>query len=223
MKDTKRFAVKISYKVILLAMVCGMLVSLVSCSAKKSGGNDGPKKDIQPLASIVVLPAETLSGKSGDAGEGQGDSLRKGADLVDITLQEQATDIGNIRVLTGRQIEELLKEDSEYAANDLIRHLGSVLHCDAVLMITVNRYRERVGGELAAESPASASFQMRLIDAKNTTVLWSSDFDETQESLMDNLLTFNKAQSRGFKWVTVEKLVTQGIRDRLANCPYLKK
>ena len=53
-------------------------------------------------------------------------------------------------------------------------------------------------------------------------MLWTADFRETQESLLDNILTYNKAQSRGFKWVTVEQLVEQGVKDRLATCPYLK-
>ena len=91
------------------------------------------------------------------------------------------------------------------------------------MMITVHRYRQRQGGDLAADSPASASFEIRLIDARTKAVLWSADFDETQESLLSNILTFNKAQSRGFKWVTVETLISQGLQERLADCPFLKK
>ncbi len=64
---------------------------------------------------------------------------------------------------------------------------------------------------------------MRLVEVKTKAVLWSADFDETQESLMSNILAFNKAQSRGFKWVSVENLVRQGIKERIADCPYLKK
>ncbi|MDP3479139.1 MAG: hypothetical protein Q8R88_05160 [Desulfoprunum sp.] len=214
---------KISFNFISLVLLCGLVFSQVSCSVKKGGGADSSAKNMQPLASIVVLPAETVSDKGGESGNGGGDALRKGAGLVDITMNQETTDFRNVRVLNSRQIEDLMKEDSEFAATDVIKHLGSVLHCDAVLMITVNRYRQRVGGELAAESPASASFQMRLVDVKTKAVLWSTDFDETQESLLSNILTFNKAQSRGFKWISVESLVTRGIHDRLANCPYLTK
>ena len=218
-----RFSVKIPCNTLTLMMLCGLLISLVSCSGTNSGGMDASLKNIQPLASIVVLPAQTVSDKDDAANSGGNDSLRKGADLVDITMAEETTGFRNIRVLTAGQIEDLMREDSEFAESDMIRHLGSVLHSDAVLMTTVSRYRQRVGGELAAESPASASFQMRLVDVKTKAVLWSADFDETQESLFSNILTFNKAQSRGFKWISVENLVTQGIKDRLANCPYLKK
>ncbi|BCL61137.1 hypothetical protein DGMP_18300 [Desulfomarina profundi] len=63
---------------------------------------------------------------------------------------------------------------------------------------------------------------MVLRHVKTGAVLWSADFKETQESLLSNILSFNKAQSRGFKWISVEELLEQGIRERLAQCPYLK-
>ena len=214
---------KIPYNTLTLVMFFGLLFSQVSCSTKNGGSGDTSVKNVQPLASIVVLPAEAISGQNPEAGSESKDNLKKGTDLVDITMTQETTDFRNVRVLSSGQVEDLMKEDSEFVTSDTIKHLGSVLHCDAVLVTTVSRYRQRVGGEYAAESPASASFQIRLVDVKTKAVLWSTDFDETQESLLSNLLTFNKAQSRGFKWISVESLVTKGIKDRLANCPYLKK
>ena len=190
-------------------MLSSLLFSLVSCSGKNSGGTDTSAENVQPLASIAVLPADTASGKGGNDESEESENLRKGADLVDITMARETTDYRNVRVLTSGQVENLMKEDSEFAESDVIRHLGSVLHCDAVLMTTVNRYRQRLGGELAAESPASVSFQMRLVDVKTKAVLWSADFDETQESLLSNILSSNKAQSRGFNWISAETLMTQ--------------
>jgi len=46
-------------------------------------------------------------------------------------------------------------------------------------------------------------------------------FKETQQSLMSNLMTFGKAENRGFKWITVEELVRQGIHEKIEECPYL--
>ncbi len=73
---------------------------------------------------------------------------------------------------------------------------------------------------MAADAPASASLKIRIVKADKGTVIWSSEFNETQESLLSNVLSFGKAQSRGFKWVTVEELVEQGVRAQLAKCPY---
>lgn len=206
-----------------LAMFCGLMIFLVSCSGTTGGGADTAAKNIVPLSSVVVLPAEMSPDKEGENGGSGREALQKGAGLIDITLTQEFTDNPKARVLSSRQVDALMKEDSEFASTDTIKHLGRVLSCDAVLMTTVHRYRQRQGGEYAAESPASAAFSMRLIDVKTKAVLWSADFDETQESVLSNILTFNKAQSRGFKWITVENLLTHGLHDRLAGCPYLKK
>jgi hypothetical protein len=171
----------------------------------------------------VVLPAVTAADKGAAMETGDNETLRKGAAFVDLTMAEELKEFSKVRVLSGQQIEDLMEEDNAAASADVIGHLGRVLHCDAVLQTTVFRYRQREGGEYAAESPASASFQMRLVEVKTKAVLWSADFDETQESLMSNILAFNKAQSRGFKWVSVETMVRQGIKERIAECPYLKK
>lgn len=209
--------------ILTVVMLCGLLSFLAACSGRSVSSSAGPGKDIQPLGAVVVLPAETAGG-SAAAGQGSdNDSLRKGAGFIDLTMAEIMKDYRNVRVLSAKQVETLMEEDNADNSADVIAHLGRVLHCDAVLVTTVHRYRQRAGSELAIESPASASFQMRLVDVKTRAVLWSADFDETQESLLSNILSFSKAQSRGFKWVTVENLVAQGLRDRLAGCPFLKR
>jgi hypothetical protein len=199
-------------------MLCGLLSILGACSGKSGQTASQSGKDIQPLTSVVILPTEAVQGDAANAGD-----LLKGAGFVDPKIAELTREYGNVRVLTPGQVDDLMDEDNTDNTSDVIAHLHKVLHCDAVMMITVHRYRQRQGGDLAADSPASASFEIRLVDAKSKAVLWSADFDETQESLLSNILTFNKAQSRGFKWVTVETLISQGLQDRLADCPFLKK
>ena len=103
----------------------------------------------------------------------------------------------------------------------MIKKVGSELKCAAVLMTTLTDYRQRLGGAYGAERPASVTFTMRLISTRDGRVLWHSMFKETQQSLMSNLLSFGKAESRGFKWITVEELVRHGINETLEKCPYL--
>ncbi len=214
---------KFSLNTLTVMMLCGLLAFLSSCSGRSGDQAGETEKHIRPLSSIVVLPAEIGSEQGAARKSGDHETLRKGASFVDLTMAEELKEFSKVRVLSRQQVENLMEEDNADAAVDVIEHLGRVLHCDAVLQTTVFRYRQREGGEYAAESPASASFQMRLVEVKTKAVLWSADFDETQESLMSNILAFNKAQSRGFKWVSVENLVRQGIKERIADCPYLKK
>jgi hypothetical protein len=204
--------------ILIVATLCGLLSILGACSGKSGQTASQSDQGGRTLSSVVILPAEAAQGDGGNAGD-----LLKGAEFVNLKIAELTQDYGNVRVLSQGQVNDLMDEDNTDNTNDVVAHLHKVLHCDAVMMVTVHRYRQRQGGDLAADSPASASFQIRLIDAKNKAVLWSADFDETQESLLSNILTFNKAQSRGFKWVTVETLISQGLQDRLADCPFLKK
>lgn len=205
-------------RVLTVAVLCGLLAVLNACSGKKGQTAAQSEPERQPLAAIVILPSETAGGSAATDGD-----LRKGAGFVDLKLAELTAEYGNVRVLTPGQVDDLMDEDNSDNTTDVIAHLQKILHCDAVMVTTVHRYRQRQGSDLAIESPASASFEIRLFDAKSKAVLWSADFDETQESLLSNILSFNKAQSRGFKWVTVETLISQGLQDRLAGCPYLKK
>lgn len=204
--------------ILTVAMLCGLLSILGACSGKSGQTASQSDQGGRSLNSVVILPAEAAQGDGANAAD-----LLKGAGFVDLKIAELTKDYANVRALTPGQVDDLMDEDNTDNTSDVITHLHKVLHCDAVMTITVHRYRQRQGGDLAADSPASASFEIRLIDAKTKAVLWSADFDETQESLLSNILTFNKAQSRGFKWVTVETLVSQGLQDRLADCPFLKK
>ena len=209
--------------ILTVVMLCGFLALLSSCSGKSVNTTADTEQAIRPLSAVVILPAETGGGSAADGQGSDGDSLRKGAGFIDLTMADIMKDWPNVRVVSPSQVESLMDEDNKDNSADVIAQLGKILHCDAVMVTTVHRYRQRVGSEMAIESPASASFQMRLVDVKTRAVLWSADFDETQESLLSNILSFNRAQSRGFKWVTVENLVAQGLKDRLAGCPFLKR
>ena len=213
-----RSSVKNISNILTVVMLCSLLSLLGACSGKSGKIASQSDKGARSLSSVVILPAEPAQRDGASAGD-----LLKGAGFVDLKISEFTKDYGNVRVLAPGQVDDLMDEDNIDNTSDVVAHLHKVLQCDAVMMITVHRYRQRQGGDLAADSPASASFEIRLIDARTKAVLWSADFDETQESLLSNILTFNKAQSRGFKWVTVETLISQGLQERLADCPYLKK
>ena len=51
-------------------------------------------------------------------------------------------------------------------------------------------------------------------------VLWSAKFDEVQKSVMENILEWDKASTRGFVWVTAEELMQEGVKRKLADSSY---
>ena len=94
---------------------------------------------------------------------------------------------------------------------------------DAVLLFTLHRFTERVGVEASIVSPASVVFDYKLIHAETGQTLCSGVFDETQKPLLDDMFQFFKKLKRGVKWLSAEELARDGFKQKIADCPYLKK
>ncbi len=204
-------------------LLSSILLWLSSCSSF-SGKGEGAAVEVpvEPLACIVVLPASPSLGKVDTIKYSDAKELEKGAAFATSVVSRELADNPKVRIITSNQISTLVPEISG-GISGTVAALGRKLNCEGVLTTTVGRFRQREGGEYASDSPASTTFKMVLRRASTGGVLWSADFKETQKSFLSNVFSFNKAQGRGFKWITVEELLEQGIKERLADCPYLNK
>jgi hypothetical protein len=90
---------------------------------------------------------------------------------------------------------------------------------DGVLVGFVYRYKERVGKAYGVESPASVAFDIHLIRVTDGRTIWTAHFDETQQSLGDNLFQFGSFLSRGGRWVTAEELAKSGLEKIIEKFP----
>ncbi len=198
-----------------LLLFCCAFLLLASCSANLGSEKEQVQAPLQPLSCIAVLPARPTVDQQDDR------SLEVGAEFITDIMARELGGNEKVRLLTESQDTSLGLAVSG-GLSGMISAIGKETGCEAVLMTTVSRYRQREGTEYAVEEPASADFQMKLIHARTGSVLWAAEFRETQESLLDNILTYTKAQSRGFKWVTVEQLVEEGVKERLAAFPYIQ-
>ena len=102
------------------------------------------------------------------------------------------------------------------SAASRLRQIGQTVYADAVLTGRVQRYRERVGDEWGAKSPASVAFVLELIDVRRGDVIWVAQFDETQKSLSENILAIGDIGSRGVRWLSAEQLTQEGVRKSIA-------
>ena len=93
-----------------------------------------------------------------------------------------------------------------------LRRIGELVYADAIITGRVLRYRERIGGDIGVKSPASVAFVLDLIDVQRGDIAWSGRFDETQKSLTENIFSLGDARERGFKWLTAEQLMQDGVR-----------
>ncbi|QJB57302.1 hypothetical protein [Pseudodesulfovibrio sp. zrk46] len=92
--------------------------------------------------------------------------------------------------------------------------VGKCAQADLLLVPQVTYWRERVGSDYGVETPASVSLEFYLIDVKNERMT-RARYEETQVSLIENLFTAKKYDSRGGKWVTATRLASDGIDEKL--------
>lgn len=195
-----------------------LLVLVASCSSKNdSNGTAGERQ----LDTIAVVPAFASVREKTDISFEEARTIDDGANYISSVLRSELGGNPKIRFSTDYGSG---KEFRGVSGGMLatVQKIGKRLNADAVLISSVKRYQQRVGGEYSVDSPASAEFSMMLIATSNERILWSGTFKETQQSLMSNLFSFGQASSRGFKWITVEEMVAQGVKEKLEECPYFK-
>lgn len=212
---------KTNFFLFLQFLVITLVLLLSSCSSKQPLPTTGERQEARTkVPCIIVLPVQTKVNSDAAMTYNSAVILEEGAQFMDSVLADELIGKNNVRLLSNRQLTSLTSSDS-ISQKTLIRTIGSELKCSAVLTTTLIDYRQRVGGSYGADRPAATAFSMKLINTRDGRVIWHTMFKETQQSLMSNLMSFSKAESRGFKWITVEELVRQGTHEKIEECPYL--
>jgi predicted small secreted protein len=200
--------------------LCLLMFGLSSCSTMSNGGKE-VQVPVQPLSCIAVIPASTSVDKDDTISYEDARLLERGAAHATSYMADQLSDNTKVRLINSAQMSVAVKEVSG-GISGTIKALGEKMNCEGVLITTIRRYVQRDGTELAVDTPASADFKMVLRHAPTGAILWSADFQETQQTLLSDIFSYNKMQKRGFHWVTAEELLEQGIKQRLDECPYLQ-
>lgn len=190
---------------------------LISCSGVVV--KEASQEEIAPLSCVVVLP--TAAGyKSGMQEEDEQKDLRGGVSSLQSAVAAQLQK-SNVSRVVGPTL--LPRGTGQVMGGRLgaVQDLGRRLQCEAVLVSTLNHFKRRQGTRYSVNEPASVAFELKLVGTRTGRILWKSSFNETQESLLSNMFSFGKAQSRGFTWITAEELLVGGVQEKLRNCPYI--
>jgi hypothetical protein len=203
--------------ILLILLLIFTVVGLTSCGTKQAPPTDEERLEARGrVPCIVVLPVMADLKSDDSMTYAQAAKLENGASFLDQTIAEAFTGYDNVRLLSQRQLTSLLPEN-DAAQSVLLTRIGSELKCNAALVTTLSRYEQRVGGEYGADSPASAAFSMKLFNTRDGSLIWSTMFNQTQQSLLSNIMS---AYQYGLKWLTVEELVTLGVAEKIKQCPY---
>ncbi len=207
--------IPVSYVII----ACCVTLLMSSCAGKKSVGNTA-EGEVKLLSCIVVMPTRTPVVTTNSITYTEAEELERGAKFVESVLAEKLNGSQVPRIIAASNVEGVVTEVAGGNVG-MMRFVAQELNCKSLLVSKVLKYKQRNGGEYSVDSPASVALEMQIFDVDRNSILWSSTFNETQQTLLSNIFSFTKAQSRGFKWISVEELTRQGINERLTECPFL--
>lgn len=136
--------------------------------------------------------------------------------LIDTLGRHQVYDY--VPPATVRQCEDVLVfEESGTPRISAWKYWLGVAKCmqlDYLLVPQVTYWRERVGSDAGVTTPASVTLELYLINVKQERMT-RARYEETQQSLMENLFTAKKFASRGGRWVTALRLASDGLDVKL--------
>ena len=120
----------------------------------------------------------------------------------------------NWQVVSESEVREAVMNvpPSSEEAQARLKRIGETVYADAVIMGRVQRYRERVGDEWGAKSPASVAFVLDLVDVRRGDIIWTARFDETQKSLSESIFSLGDIGQRGVRWLSVDQLAQEGVK-----------
>ncbi len=97
--------------------------------------------------------------------------------------------------------------------------LGSESKAEFVLLAYLFRFEERIGSSIGVERPASVGFDLHLVRVRDSKVVWTGKFDETQRPLSEDLRKIGSFFRRGAVWLTAAELASAGLSETLKKMP----
>jgi hypothetical protein len=197
------------------AVALGLVLGALSCTSPivEDEVQEVDPKALARIAVVPFLPAPNFTG-SGESGMSSG---REGAEAAAIAtrIASDAFGAAGFEVIPASDVAQLFEAagqpvphgDEAAFANAVAREFGAT----AALFGTVNRYRERRGGELGATRPASVRIELVLRAAPGARRLWTARFDHTQVAMSENALEARRYPGAGSRWMSAAELARWGL------------
>jgi hypothetical protein len=116
------------------------------------------------------------------------------------------------QVVSESEVREALLNVPPGSEEVRLKRVGEMVYADAVMMSRLQRFRERVGDEWGAKSPASVAFILDLVDVRRGDIVWTARFDETQKSLSESIFSLGDIGARGVRWLSADQLAQEGVK-----------
>jgi hypothetical protein len=166
---------------------------------------------------IAVVPPSVLSSQAPSkiplgTTAGPGSAERDAPEMLARMIYSVMAGLPNWQIVSDSEVREVAQTLPPASETIRLRQIGQRVYADAVITGRMQRFRERVGDEWGAKSPASVAFVLELVDIRRGDVIWSARFDETQKSLSENIFAIGDISQRGVRWLSAEQLIQEGVK-----------
>jgi hypothetical protein len=163
---------------------------------------------VVPTGAVDAKPRVPYTGSSSEGKTSEREASESLARHLYVTLAAQP----GWQIVADTEVEEVGRSLGAMTEAARLRRIGELVYADAVLTARVLRFRERIGNEIGAKSPASVAFNVELIDLRRGDIVWSARFDETQKALSENIFAIGDIGQRGIRWLSADQLMLEGVK-----------
>ncbi len=196
--------------------LCGALLLCASCApawVPVIGKN--PDVQVQAVRSIKQVRVRRIAVMPPIDAPAPGSTVEEGAsDSLTAELQAKMALDAGWQIVPESDVADAMQKMPPTNAADLRQNaleLGRKTLADAVLYGEIETYKERVGSDYAASSPASVEFTLHLLDIKNGQVIWSAHFAKSQKSLSENVFDVVAFVQNSGRWVRAHEIAAEGV------------
>jgi hypothetical protein len=162
---------------------------------------------------IAVMPPIEAPAPGSTVAEGASDSLTA-------ELQAKMALEAGWQMVPESDVAEAMQKLPPTNAADLKQNaieLGHKVAADGVLYGEIETYKERVGADYAASSPAAVAFSLHLVDIKSGQVIWNAHFHKSQKALSENVFDLATFVQNSGRWVRAHEIAAEGVDQAVEN------
>jgi len=152
---------------------------------------------------------------------GTGEPLAPGAaEAVTAELYSQVAVAGGWEAIPLQDVEDAMQKMPPTTVANQDQNalkLGHDVSADGVIYGTVERYKERVGMDYSASSPASVTFSLKFADLKTQQIVWTAKFAKSQAALSENIFDLANFVQRSGRWVRAHEIALEGVKAAVAD------
>ena len=167
------------------------------------------KSVISPVSGTVFMTGEVMENAEGIMMDCVTAGLKNRRDIAVVSKKQADNVLASI----------LTKERNGFTEKNRLAVMGREVKADAVLVAYLYRFRQRAGNRHSVSAPASVAFELYLIDVSDESVIWAASYNETQQSLSEDLFGIKTFIKRRGQWVTAREIAVAGLEEILKDFP----